>query len=332
MPAKAAALLRWSATDRMFAGIQRWTRRQRRPRIHPQEITSRATYIVPSRMGLLFGAILLILFLGSINYGNNLGFVLTFLLAAQGLVCMWHTQRNLVGVRIQPPRGGSGFVGDALRLSYFLDNPTQRVRYTLRLSVAGGVSDWIDLDPGDSREAVVAYRPTRRGWVPESPVLIETRYPLGLFYAWSWVEFRPTQLAYPSPVGNAPLPWNTRPTGGHGPAQEGEDELAVIRDYRPGDPRRARAWKASARLDRPMTLQLQSPAAPELDLVLTETPGADLDQQLGQLSQWVLDAESQGALYALRLPDRHIPSATGPGHRDTCLSALALYGPAPGRS
>lgn len=332
MPAKAAALLRWSTTDRLFAGIQRWTRRHRRPRIHAQEITSRATYIVPSRMGLLFGAILLILFLGSINYGNNLGFVLTFLLAAQGLVCMWHTQRNLVGVRVHPPRGDSGFVGEALRLTYFLENPTQRVRYTLRLRVAGGVSDWVDLGRDQSSEASVVYRPTRRGWAPQSPVLIETRYPLGLFYAWSWVEFRPTQTAYPSPVGNAPFPWTSRPTGGHGPTQQGEDELADIRDYRPGDPRRARAWKASARLDRPMTLQFQSPAAPEVDLVLTDTPGADLEQQLGQLSQWVLDAESRGAMYALRLPDRQISAATGPGHRDTCLSALALHKPAAERA
>ena len=48
-------------------------------------LSQRRVYIVPSRLGLLFGGVLLILLMGSINYTLSLGFALTFLLAGAGL-------------------------------------------------------------------------------------------------------------------------------------------------------------------------------------------------------------------------------------------------------
>ena len=40
----------------------------------------RRIYILPTRFGLVFGALVFAMLLGSLNYGASLGFVLTFLL------------------------------------------------------------------------------------------------------------------------------------------------------------------------------------------------------------------------------------------------------------
>jgi hypothetical protein len=48
----------------------------------------------------IYGLLLLLLLLGSINYGNNLAFFLTFLLAGLGIVAMLHTWRNLAGLEL----------------------------------------------------------------------------------------------------------------------------------------------------------------------------------------------------------------------------------------
>jgi uncharacterized protein (DUF58 family) len=47
---------------------------------------------------------------------------------------------------------------------------------------------------------------------------------------------------------------------------------------------------------------------------------------LSQLSAWVLDAESQGYRYGLRLPGQVIEPDRGGGHRAACLKTLALHG------
>ncbi|MGA7983622.1 MAG: DUF58 domain-containing protein, partial [Burkholderiales bacterium] len=51
----------------------------------------RRVYIVPTRVGWLYGATLGIMLIGSINYALSLGFALTFLLTGLGLAGMVHT-------------------------------------------------------------------------------------------------------------------------------------------------------------------------------------------------------------------------------------------------
>ena len=64
----------------------------------------RRVYIVPSRLGLLFGGTLGILLIGSINYALSLGFALTFLLAGMGIAGMVQTARNLAQLSVSAAR------------------------------------------------------------------------------------------------------------------------------------------------------------------------------------------------------------------------------------
>ncbi len=55
-------------------------------------------------------------------------------------------------------------------------------------------------------------------------------------------------------------------------------------------------------------------------------PRWNVERRLSQLTRWVIDAETDGRVYGLRLPGlSHLP-ARGETHRYECLKALALFG------
>ncbi len=54
-------------------------------------------------------------------------------------------------------------------------------------------------------------------------------------------------------------------------------------------------------------------------------PAWDAERRLSQMVRWVLDAESEGRSYGLRLPEFSQSPGRGELHRHECLKALALY-------
>ena len=54
--------------------------------------------------------------------------------------------------------------------------------------------------------------------------------------------------------------------------------------------------------------------------------GLDTEQRLSQLAKWIVGAAADGERFGLKLPQRIIDLDQGPGHRQRCLRALALYG------
>ena len=65
-----------------------------------EPIRGRQIYILPTRYGVLFAVLVVAVFIGAVNYGNNLAFLLAFLLAAVGQITMHQTWRNLRGLRL----------------------------------------------------------------------------------------------------------------------------------------------------------------------------------------------------------------------------------------
>ena len=57
-------------------------------------------------------------------------------------------------------------------------------------------------------------------------------------------------------------------------------------------------------------------------------PQMTVEQRLSHLTRWVLEADTRGMAYGLRLPGATLPLAGGPSHRAECLRALALHGTA----
>jgi len=297
-------------------------------------LSQRRIYILPTRPGLGFGALLLVLLIGSINYSLGLGYALTFLALSCALVDMVLTWRNLAHLRLQPLRGPNVFAGQEAVFQLQVGNPTRRARYAILVDVAGNDAPRHALDvpaPG-SATVRLAVPSSARGWLAAPRLTLATRFPLGLFRAWSYWRPGTRALVYPFPEeGAPPLPAASSSTI-DGAGQAGEDDFAGVRPYQPGDPLRRLAWRQIARLDpvdggQLATKHFEGGARSELVLDLAAlNPQLDLELRLSRLTRWVLEAESRALPYAFRLGADSFEAANGVAHQSACLRALALYG------
>jgi uncharacterized protein (DUF58 family) len=303
---------------------------KRRP--HEREIVlgQRRIFILPTRAGAVFAAILTLMLAGSINYGLGLGLVLTFLLGSFGVTAIFHTFRNLAGLRVTPIRAQAVFAGETAHFGIGIHNPTRAWRYAIRLARARLEADIVDV-PGES-SAILTLRVAarERGVLRPGRLTLHTRFPVGLYHAWSYLDLDAQCIVYPKPAppGMPFPPAATRSAAGARAGAEADD-FAGFRSYRPGDRLRHIAWKAAARGQGMLTKQFDGAHGGEVWLSLDLLPERlDMESRISQLARWVIDAHAAGLAYGLRLPDAIVRAASGERHRDRCLEALALLPPA----
>ncbi|HXH02598.1 MAG TPA: DUF58 domain-containing protein, partial [Candidatus Competibacteraceae bacterium] len=143
----------------------RWFDRRHPPRADAVVLSRRRLYILPSGYGYVFGLMLCVLFLWSINYNSSMGFVLTFWLAAMALNVMWRTHANLLGLRVAPAGADPVFAGQQAGFRCILDNPGHGVRYGIALHAEGSAVAYADVPAQGSAVLVLALPARRRGWL-----------------------------------------------------------------------------------------------------------------------------------------------------------------------
>jgi hypothetical protein len=169
-----------------LASFQRWLFRLAPDEQLPIVLSQRRIFIVPTRAGILYAVVLMVMLIGAINYNLSLGHALIFLLAGLGIVAMVHTFHNLFGLRLTPGRVPAVFAGDLAHFPLQLENTRRQTRRALEFSFAGQATSSVDL-PAEGRASVaVPFATQRRGRLDPGRVTLATRYPLGLFRAWSY--------------------------------------------------------------------------------------------------------------------------------------------------
>jgi uncharacterized protein (DUF58 family) len=307
--------------------ISDWISRPRFPEAGAVHLSQRRVYILPTRAGLGFGAVLMLTLAGSINYTLSLGFILTFLLAGMAIVSILHTYRNLAHLRVSPGRATEVFAGQTVLLPVHLDNPTSVPRVSVGLQQRDGSFDYVNISAGGSAMLMLGIVTRKRGYLKPGRFSLFTRYPVGLTRAWCNLDFGWSCLVYPAPeVGSVPPPSSTEPAHGATASGLGDEEFAGLRGYQPGDSPRRIAWKSSARSDLLLTKQFSGSSHPEVWLDWHSTAGCQtVEARLSRLTRWVLDAESTQTPYGIRLPGMEIAPGLGPTHRNYVLGALALF-------
>jgi uncharacterized protein (DUF58 family) len=308
--------------------VHAWAWRRQGPDGEQITLARRRVYILPTRQGLLYGLALFVMLLGSMNYSNSMGFMLTFMLASLGLIAMHACHANLNGLTLAAGRVDAVFAGETARFHIQLFNAGREPRTGLVVGAEDGdttVSG--DLEAGEYGNISVPLPARRRGWLTLGRLSVETTYPLGLFRAWSWVHMDMRVLVYPAPAQHAPpLP---PPLEGHGagrPSEQGDEDFSGLRSYRAGDSPRHIAWKASAREQMLLTKQFTGSGDQTRWLDIALLPQFDLEERLTILCRWVLDAHAQNLHYGLRLPGDSVPPGHGDAQRERCLQMLALSG------
>jgi uncharacterized protein (DUF58 family) len=299
-----------------------------RPKIESGTVTlnQRRIFILPTRQGLGFGFVLLLMLLGDINYNLSLGYVLTFLLATAAALTLLHAFRNMAQLEVRAGHNDAVFAGDNAGFVFHFHNNSRQPRYQLKLRDDSGNSTTFDLPAQQSTSIQLSIPTARRGWLSSGRLTLSTEFPLGLFHAWSYLHFDNRCLVYPKPAAPLPLPVSSAQEGEGKLISSGDEDFAGLRSYVPGDALPRIAWKALAREQGLQVKQFSATQGHELWLDWDLLPYADGERKLEILTRWVLDADAQGLLYGLRLPGIEIAQQHGPEHRAECLSALALYG------
>src|SRR5690606_3293225 len=121
----------------------------------------------------------------------GLGFALTFLALSCALADMVLTWRNLAHLRLKPVRAAPVFAGQEATFELQLVNTTARERYAVWIDVADGAHarearHAADVPALGSTTVRLALPAAARGWLDAPRLTLSTRFPLGLFRAWSY--------------------------------------------------------------------------------------------------------------------------------------------------
>lgn len=306
--------------------VRRWARKRQGIDTSVTRLKSRRIYILPTGVGLVFGLMTFTMLLGSMNYNNNLSFVLTFLLVGVGFVSMHQCQRNLVGLEIAFAGVDPVFAGQAAEFKIAITNHSKSRRPNLRLYVGDIVSQLDDLDPGESRVFHLELPTTVRGQVHLDRFGIRTLFPFELFRSWAWLHMDLNGLVYPKPARNVPEAPPTQSAHGHRQHDaRGEEDFAGLRRFNAGDSPRHVAWKAYARTGDLLSKQFSGADTSSLWFDFDQVDAPDIEERLSILTRWIIDADRTQSDYGLRIPGEEFRPAHGENHRHRCLEALAFF-------
>lgn len=299
----------------------------RNPRGRRILLDQRRLFIFPSRIGLLYAMLLLLILLVGINYQNNLAYAVAFLLASLFVVAVLHTYANLAGVCLEAVSASPVYPGQRSRFDLRLGQRAGRSRYALSLGWPGGDIQEVNLGPEASRLLHFSLAVGQRGWFHPGRLRVESRYPLGLLRCWTWLDLDLNAVVYPAPRNAGEQPPGAADDGSGGSAlpRPGNEDFQGFRDYRPGDSLRHVHWKGLARGQRLQSKQYHAWASRERWLDWEAFPGLPLEQRLSHLCHLALQWHQRQQPFGLRLPDATVSPDRGPAHLERVLTALALY-------
>ncbi len=300
---------------------------RRLPPVQSICLQQRHIFIVPTLTGAAYAVALVLMLLVAINYQNSLAYALTFLLASLGLLTLFHTWRNLAGLTVSAAGSTPCFAGEygnyRLRL-HSNKNDYQAIAvgwHAKQLSL-------LDVMHDSEQFAELTLLGQHRGWQKAPRLRIETRFPLGLFVAWSQIDLAQSILVYPRPVDVVVIA-----TAGQGNEHDsdeasmrpGVDDFQGLLAWQQGDSLRRIHWKAWSKGQGLLVKQFTEQRGQQQVLDFARLDG-DVEYRLSVLCAQVLKLSQTDQPYSLLLPGQQIGPDIGSEHRQACLRALALHG------
>jgi uncharacterized protein (DUF58 family) len=294
----------------------------------PFQIRRRRVSLRPTSYGCVFLVLVSAMLLGSINYGNNLGFLLTFLIGSIGFVSLIHTHRNLSGLNFYTYRADPVFAGETAVFELSVDTgrwPRYAVQF--KLGATDAPAEGVDWVRGSNARVRLSVPAAQRGSLRPTPLTVFSDYPLGLFRA---VCRRPVDmqcLVFPRPLpGKSAL----TPDASDGSADQthrraGTDDFRSLRPYAVGDALQHISWKASSRGQGLFTKVFSGFGGTAVIVDWDACEETERERRLSLMCYWVLQAHRQQLHFGLKLPGTRVSPDTGAAHTQRCLEILARF-------
>jgi uncharacterized protein (DUF58 family) len=284
-------------------------------------------YIWLTRYGVLYFLVLLVMLLGALNYKNNMGLLLTFLLAGMALISLFTTHRTLSSLRPGRLFVNSAFSGDPLSVALEAESRSSAVpSFNILINGVAGAGS---LEPSANEVFTLSLPTEKRGLVPLDRVRVETAYPLGLFRSWRTFHFDGALgLVYPSPQpGPMPLSQQAGQGDDGGAAStRGAEDFSGHRQYQPGDPLRHIDWRVYSRGQGLFSKQFEAPTSSEMLLSWERLPEGDPEHRLSIMCHAILKAHRDQWRFGVDLPWARVAPDSGARHVHGCLSQLSRMG------
>lgn len=291
-----------------------------------QTLNSRNIYILPSGFGCIYGLVVIILFLISINYQINTVFLMTFLLITVGLVSAWEAHANFNYLSFRLIAIEDAEQGTPAKIVIFI-HPNNKSRFGIEFQIASQPKIRLEKVPPEGVQFIIPIETKERGYFSIPRVNISSLYPFGIFRVWSYAYFEENYYVYPQPIdpGFWPDPCIYQDIKKNYTLGDEEFyDLKLVEN--PWTEPHLIAWKIAAK---GQGWYLKTMASNEADFwlfKLTDLTANNLEKKLQYLSYWLQTAESKNLFYALQLTtSSRIQFGRGKEHLKDCLRQLALY-------
>ena len=280
----------------------------------------------PTGYGVLFGVVVAAMTLGSLNYNNNLGLLLAFLLGGMAMASLLYTYKNITGLQLLSMAARPVFAGETAVYELQVCAETLPIRAIL-FSFQQSEAICQDVITRLPRRLSLRIPADRRGWHNPGPLRVETRYPFGLFRSIKYISPDIHCLVYPKPISGAFAAVQNYALSGSEGGKElpGIDDFKGLQPYLPGEPVEHIYWKAFSRGQGLQIKQFVEPAGTVIVFDWNSIKGANVEHKLSRLCDAVFKAHRFNLFYGLNLPGKSIPPDAGNTHRQNCLKALALF-------
>ncbi len=271
----------------------------------------------------------LVLSIMAINFQNSLIYALSFWLLALIVVSIFFTYRNLSGLTVRAIQSSSCFVGEKAVFELELSCPENQKKSAISLGWKYEDVTNVNLQNHHNVHIKLSHSTSQRGRFKPERLSIFTVYPIGLVVAWSYAALDMQSIVYPAPVLNVT---DEDSQGLDDNAEQGMEiingstDFAGIRNYRIGDSPKKIHWGAYAKTGKLHSKVFVDYANHDVWLDWDTLSIAGVETKLSHLCAKVLQYHHQQQVYGLKIPGKTIQPMSGDAHKNTCLTALALYG------
>ena len=303
-------------------------------------------HVRPRAWGLGFIAVAIVMLLAAINYGNNLVFLLTFVLIALMANSLWQTRRSLKQISVQPagiePRlaGEPGWFhivvsSRAGHPAFYLEtierDHSVRALDPYHPHDADSTGCDLGLEKDDEKHIHLLVAAQQRGYLRAPLLELSCHYPFGLFAAWRIITPKQGQWILPrSRPANLSAEQDAQAESGTQAAQQGDP--TYLRPYQPGDSIRHIVFKHYAKTGVLVSRQQESEHEPDIPHILDyQKMSGDQNTRIEQLAGLVRklsDARQSWVLYLPKLApiEYDAQQSGGQNVQQQALEQLAIYG------
>lgn len=162
-----------------------------------------------------------------------------------------------------------------------------------------------------------------RGVFPLPALTLKTTFPFSLFQASKKIVPAGDYVVYPAIEPGAPS-WPEVALSPRRADRQGE-EVVAFREHQHGDAMNTVDWKVSARAQKIVVRQFESPTRKSMIFSFRQVEHLGLEGALSRLATWIVRAHAEGIEYGLDLEGEVLCAHHSPEHRHACLVALARF-------